>query len=124
VTVLGDEALCQQLTEYASALADVPEFLDQVKERIELLMEDLARAEDNTKGFQEELSNVDEQHAVASAAIGARVLKDVLAEVSHDAAILIDWALDAGADPEAVDGFKSLATAEAVKARAAARAAF
>lgn len=113
---LSDEALCKQLEEYASTLADVPDFLDQVKERIELLKEEATRGETDASDLHSDLQELQETHR--------NTIRDLIAEVSHDQAILIDWALDAGADAALLSGLKSTMTAGAVEARAKARAAF
>jgi archaellum component FlaC len=114
--ILSDEALCKQLEEYAGTLGDIPDFLDQVKERIELLKEEAGTAGDTSKDYQEELERLEAEHR--------EQIRVLVAEVSHDQAILIDWALDSGADPGAVKGLKSAMTAGAVETRAKARAAF
>lgn len=116
MTTLSDEGLCKQLEEYANALADVPDFLDQVKERIGLLKGETGAAEADSKDYRTELEELEGAHRDR--------IKDLLAEVSHDQAILIDWALDAGADVATLTGLKSTMIVGAVEARAKARAAF
>ncbi len=110
------EGLQQQLTEYASTLADIPDFLDRVKERLEILKGDRDRAEAEILATQGELEVADKDLDIT--------LKEVRANVAHDLAILIDWALDAGADPESLKGLKGEIATEAVKARALVRSAF
>jgi hypothetical protein len=113
MTLLSDEALNVQLTEYANTLADIPDFLDQAKERLEVLKGERDRAELELKEIQE----VTDGDLATS-------LKEVRASVAHDLAILIDWALDAGADPAILSGLKGEVALEVVKARALARSAF
>ncbi len=110
---LSDEGVLQQLTEYADTLADIPDFLDVVKERLEVLKEERDKAERELKGVHQEWDSADDTP-----------IKEVRASVAHDLAILIDWALDAGADPAILEGLKGEVALEVVKARALARSAF
>ena len=116
MTVHSDEGLQQQLTEYASTLADIPEFLDQVKERLGILKDERDRSEKETGEVQGELAIADDDLAAT--------LSEVRENIAHDLAILIDWALDAGADPAALEGLKNEISTETIKARALARSAF
>jgi hypothetical protein len=115
-TIHSDEGMQVQLTEYASTLADIPDFLDQVKERLDVLKAEGDRSRASVKDYEEQLVGMDDELGLT--------LTEVRAAVAHDLAILIDWALDAGADPATLQGLTYEISAETVKARAMVRSAF
>ncbi len=86
----SDEGIKQQLTEYASTLADIPEFLDQVKERLEILRVEAGKTESGTDDYQEELARVEQAHYVA------------LVAIAGDFNAIVDLAVDAGVDPAVI----------------------
>jgi hypothetical protein len=88
--LLSDEGIQTQLTEYANALAEIPDFLDQVKERLEILQREANKTDGSAGEYQEELERVEKEHDVQ------------LGKIQSDFNAIVDLAIAAGVPAEQI----------------------
>ena len=87
----SDEALAVQLTEYADTLADIPDFLERVKERLDLLKGEAKTAEESLGDTEGELASFGDDHKAV-----VMDYQRAVSAISSDLEVMIELAMEAG----------------------------